>query len=151
MICWRRRKIISSNLSFVVSRARRFDGKMIFMNKNVMSKTRPFLGDLFQWYRFDLVFSVTNFAQCGNFIFMYVTQILREINFEDFRSSNTAIVKIYQGSEFWFLVIFCYFWGLKYYKNWNSKPLKHQKWQTFNFYNPQNYFFSQFGSFQFFS
>ena len=30
-------------------------------------------------------------------------------------------------------------------KNWNSKPLKIQKWQIFNIYNPQNWFHVKFG------
>ena len=61
---------------------------------------------------------------------LYVTQILREINFGEFDSSETVVICNVRDSEF------CKFdkslpcKSAKIHKNQNSKPLSVLKWQS---------------------
>ena len=68
-----------------------------------------------------------------------LTQILREINFSESRSSKTAFFAILEAlnlsnlcSRFQSSKI------AKNHKNKISEPLKVLKWQIMHFYNPQN-------------
>ena len=67
-----------------------------------------------------------------------ITQILREINFGDSRSAESAIYTILGAVNFVLLVIFSLEKVQNVIKNQNSEPLNVGKWLILPFKNPQN-------------
>ena len=55
-----------------------------------------------------------------------ITQILREINFEDSRRTKSAIVTHFRGYEFWFLYIFA-LWKAKIYQIYKIRSLRNSE------------------------
>ena len=74
------------------------------------------------------------------FLDFSITQILREINFEDSWSAKCTILPNLH-SEFWFLWFFSLFEGWNFPNEQNSQPLKWQNRQFLHFKNPQNWFY----------
>ena len=72
-------------------------------------------------------FKMFEFILCLNNVWKFwdisVSQILREIIFEDSGSAKSAI-STQSGSEFWFFVTFCTFWKLKFNKWTKLRALK---------------------------
>ena len=66
-----------------------------------------------------------------------VIRILREINFEESRSSETVIFCDFRGSEFCWLGKFQSWKSAKIHENQNSEPPNVSKWQISNYKNPQ--------------
>ena len=67
-----------------------------------------------------------------------ITQILREINFEDSRMAKTAIFAILRAVNFVQMVNFSLKKSTKIHKNQNSEPLNVVKWLILNFKTPKN-------------
>ena len=67
-----------------------------------------------------------------------ITEILREINFEDSRSAKSAVFAILGAVNFVHLVNFSLQKVQKFIKNQNSEPLNVVKWLILHFKNPQN-------------
>ena len=67
-----------------------------------------------------------------------ITEILREINFEDCRSAKSAILSHLEALNFDFDELLHFLKALIYQMNKIHSPLKWQKRQILYFYNPQN-------------
>ena len=67
-----------------------------------------------------------------------VTQIFREINFGESRSSKTAVLTILEALKMINLVNFSLQKMQKFMENHNSEPLNVLKWQILHFKNPRN-------------
>ena len=65
----------------------------------------------------------------------YITEILREINFGDSQSANSAILTHLEALNF---ALFALIEGCNLPNEQNSQPLKWQKRQFLHFWSPQN-------------
>ena len=72
---------------------------------------------------------VPNVPQCGKFQDFSVTQILREINFREFRRPKPAFFAILGALNFVNIVNI----SLQKVQSKNSQPLNVQKWQILHF------------------
>ena len=85
---------------------------------------------------FDRAIDTCKNSQCGNFMILAVTQILREINFEDSWSAKSAVLTNLQAVNFYFLQIWALFkgWNLSNERPYNGKTA------VFALIDPRNWF-----------